>query len=367
MNHDILLENIGTQAQKILRPLVGRIDQHGFYPQDYLHQLGAIGGFAAIAPQNARKQGLFTEINIIRRVGEECGATAFSAWCQAACGWYLRQTTRKAVREKYADAVFSGEWLAGTAMSNTMKYLSKIEEHKLKAVKNARGYVVNGALPWVSNIGENHVWAAAAETENGMVMFMIDGKRAGVQLKNCPTFCALEGTATMSVRLKDVQIEEADILADARQFADFIRTIKPGFILLQIGIGAGIIDGCLKIMRESNGNAVNQFLRDGVEEIAADYASLLTQTEQLAKDVDTADISGSVDILPILQCRLDASYLTLRAAQAAALHAGAKGYLLNHAAQRRSREAMFVGIVTPAIKHLHKDIALLQAQKMAVA
>lgn len=358
-----VLTAIDAQAKQLLQPLVGRIDREGLYPREYLLQLGALGGFAAIAPENTATRGLFEQIDIIRRVGEECGATAFSVWCQAACGWYLRQSTRSAVREKYAADVWSGKRLAGTGLSNTMKHLSGMEAHKLKAVKNGRGYVVNGSLPWVSNIGADHVWAVAAQTENGMVMLMVDGKRAGVQLKNCPTFCALEGTATLSVRLKDVHIGEDDILADSTQFADYIHAIKPGFILLQIGIGAGVIAGCLNIMRESK-NVANPFLPDSAAEIAAEYERLLTQTRLLAQQVQN---SGSLNLLSILQCRLDAAYLTLRAAQSAALHAGAKGYLLNHAAQRRSREAMFVAIVTPAIKHLHRDIAQLQAQAQAVA
>jgi len=38
------------------------------------------------------------------------------------------------------------------------------------------------------------------------------------------------------------------------------------------------------------------------------------------------------------------------------MHMGAKGYLSNNAAQRRLREAYFIAIVTPAIKHLRKEL-----------
>jgi acyl-coA dehydrogenase domain protein len=55
--------------------------------------------------------------------------------------------------------------------------------------------------------------------------------------------------------------------------------------------------------------------------------------------------------------------LALNATQSAALHAGAKGYLMRSPAQRRVREAMFVAIVTPAIKHLRKEIAALEAAR----
>lgn len=42
---------------------------------------------------------------------------------------------------------------------------------------------------------------------------------------------------------------------------------------------------------------------------------------------------------------------------AALLHAGGEGYLLRHAAQRRLREAYFIGIVTPALKHVRYELA----------
>lgn len=47
-------------------------------------------------------------------------------------------------------------------------------------------------------------------------------------------------------------------------------------------------------------------------------------------------------------------------AELAALHAGAKGYLMRSPIQRRIREEMFVAIVTPATKHLRKEINELE-------
>ena len=39
------------------------------------------------------------------------------------------------------------------------------------------------------------------------------------------------------------------------------------------------------------------------------------------------------------------------------LHAGARGFVTNAAAQRRLRESYFVAIVTPALKHLRKELS----------
>jgi hypothetical protein len=46
------------------------------------------------------------------------------------------------------------------------------------------------------------------------------------------------------------------------------------------------------------------------------------------------------------------------------MHQGARGYLLSNGVQRRVRESHFVAIVSPAIKHLRKEIARMSAEEM---
>lgn len=357
-----LLQTVTEHAQTVLRPLVAQIDREGLYPADYLRELGALGGFAALGTvdEGGLGLGLGTQIEVMRRVGHECGSTAFMLWCQSACAWYLHQSQRQAVRERYLKDVLQGKVLAGTGMSNTVKHLSGIEKHLLKAEKTADGYVVNGMLPWVSNIGEDHVWAATAQvSDNEFVMFMTGGQVDGVSLRDCPEFCGLEGTRTLGVKFKNVLITEADLLADTHEFSDFVAAIKPGFILLQIGMGAGVVDGCIDIMHESNVTTahVNEYLDLSVADTIAQADAVWQQTQALAEAAD----NNQVDMLAVCQVRLAASELSLAAAQSAALHAGAKGYLMRHPAQRRNREVLFVAIVTPAIKHLRKEIAKLSA------
>lgn len=363
MTQETYIQNIAEHAKTQLRPLAEQIDRDGLYPEAYLRQLGKLGGFAGAASvkDGGLGLGLGTQIDVIRQVGRECGATAFSVWCQSACAWYLQQSRRQQVKDKYWQAVLQGDLLAGTGMSNTVKHLANIEKHLLKAQKTANGYVINGSLPWVSNIGENHVWAATAQiSDTEFVMFMVSAQHEGVTLRECPEFCGLEGTRTFAIRFKDVVIHEDDLLADTHQFADFIQAIKPGFILLQVGIGAGIADACIDIMHQSNllSAHVNEYLDLNESDSQDALSALWQETMALANLAERHEVQP----LAILKNRLSASELTLAAAQSAALHAGAKGYLMRHPAQRRTREAMFVAIVTPAIKHLRKEIHALEQE-----
>ncbi|MFQ3070654.1 acyl-CoA dehydrogenase family protein [Neisseria polysaccharea] len=363
MNAQTLIANVAELVKTKLKPIVDDIDRKGYYPEAFMRELGAIGGFGAVGTEaeGGNGLGLATQIAVLREIGKECGATSFSAWCQAACAWYLHQTPNQAVKDKYLADILQGKVLAGTGMSNTVKHLAGIEKHNLQAERVEGGYTVNGALPWVSNIGEDHIWANTAQIGGGYVMFITGGQWEGVSLQNCPEFCALEGTRTFSLNFKDVFIPDEDIIAAPEQFADYIQSIKAGFILLQIGIGAGVIDGSLGIIRLANivNAEVNSYLDDGYDSLKARLDGAWAETERLAG----LAWSGTPDSLATLKLREAAAVLTLTAAQSAALHSGAKGYLMRSPAQRRVREAMFVAIVTPAIKHLRKEIAAIEAAK----
>ena len=351
---------ISELVRSQLAPLAPRIDREGFYPEAFMHALGEAGGYASVGTpdEGGNGYGLAAQIGVIRSVGAACGSTAFSVWCQSACAWYLHQTPNAPVRQRYLADVLQGKVLAGTGMSNTVKHLAGIEDHQLQAEAVAGGWRVNGVLPWVSNLGEAHIWANTAQTSDGYVMFITGAQREGVSLNPCPEFCALEGTRTFALKFDNVFVPQEDVLATPQQFSDYIQSIKAGFVLLQIGIGAGIIDGCISDIRLADvalGDS-NFYLDNGADELQSRLDTLSAKTAALAD----AAWRGEAHLLETLQTRLGASELCLAAAESAALHAGAKGYLMSSPVQRRRREALFVAIVTPSIKHLKREISELE-------
>jgi alkylation response protein AidB-like acyl-CoA dehydrogenase len=362
------LETIAAQVRAELLPLAPAIDREGRYPEEYLRKLGALGGFAAFLPRAHGGLGLdlANQIEVIARVASACGATAFLVWCQSTCAWYLLHAPNAPVRRRYLAPVARGEQLAGTGMSNPVKHLAGIERMHLRARRAGDGYVVNGALPWISNVGEGHLaFVAAQVADEGYVMFAARCGAGGPALRPCPAFAGMEGTRTFGLRFNEVRIPAGDVVAHPHQFEAFLQRIKPGFVLGQTGIGFGLIEASLETIRQSNalGTHVNRYLDDQEGELAAAAAELRAEAGALARQAQ----EGTAPLLAVLKARARVSELTLRAANSAALHAGAKGYLMRHPAQRRLREAMFVAIVTPALKHLRKEIHDLERRQGAAA
>ena len=84
-------------------------------------------------------------------------STGFCVWCHDACGWYLENTENNSLREKFIYSVGNAKQIGATALSNPMKNISGIEPMNLTGERVNGGYVVSGALPWISNLGPDHI------------------------------------------------------------------------------------------------------------------------------------------------------------------------------------------------------------------
>jgi alkylation response protein AidB-like acyl-CoA dehydrogenase len=344
---------VASIARKDLAPLAAAIDAGTVYPADLLRRLGEAGAWGSHRPDNGAAD-LRCAIQSIAALGEVCGATAFMAWCQNTLVWYAANSGNPALVAKFADGVATGKILGGTGLSNPMKNFFGIEKLKLKGRKVDGGYVVRGALPWVSNLGPDHLFGTIFEIEDQpgeIVMFLADCADPAVALQPCKPFLAMDGTGTYSVQFRDAFVSDDHILAEPA--GPFVKKIRAGFILLQAGMGLGLIRDCVAIMNEVAEplGHVNRYLQQQPENFRDLLADLEAETMVLARDPFNPDDSYWRRVVAL---RLHIGEASVAAAHAAMLHCGARGYLKSHRVQRRLREAYFVAIVTPATKQLRK-------------
>jgi alkylation response protein AidB-like acyl-CoA dehydrogenase len=351
-----------------LKPKVLDIDLKAEYPEEFLRALGRAGGFrgAVDAEFGGNELGLKHVIQVMEEVSKECMSSGFLVWCQTACARYIQLSDNAWVKKEFLPRIAAGELLVGTGLSNTIKSCDNIEEYRLSAKRVDGGYIVNGVLPWVSNLGQNHYFATGCPVRSedgsneGLVFILVDCQQAGFKLVDCAHFIGLDGTRTLACQFKEVFIPDNMVLAQPDESAAYVKRIKPGMILAQMGMGLGLIDACGKLMAQSNRTLahVNQYLDDQFEDIESALEEGRAATYALADEVQQGPVADRT--LDILKLRLAGGELSVRAAHAAMLHQGAKGYLVRNAAQRRLREAYFVAIVTPATKHLRREIARIE-------
>lgn len=351
---DAILAATAAIADGPLAAAAPRID-HGEYPLTIMGELGAAGALGAHLTAGGSRFGL--AISAMEMASRSCGATGFLMWAHDVCGLYMDQSGNPALQGTLLEDHAAGRSFGGTALSNPMKAFSGIEPMLLRARKVAGGYVVRGALPWVSHIGRGqYCGAIAAVEETGTeIMFLLRcDDRA--ELRPCPAFSGMEGTSTWGIRLEDYFVPTDDIIADPAR--PFIGRIKGAFILLQTGMALGVSAGAIASMREVEGplGHVNRFLDDQPDALEAELAELRAAILTLAQ---TPFETSKDYLLSVLDARAQGAEFALRSTQAALLHQGARGYLASAGPQRRIREAHFVAIVTPALKHLRWEMARL--------
>lgn len=360
-----LLDAVRAVARGPLAEVAEAIDRQGHYPREVLQQLGALGAMSAHLDAPAGRGDYGLAIRAMAEVSRVCGATGFMVWCHAVCGLYMQASGNPALGGDALMAHATGRTLGGTAMSNPMKSYAQIESLLLKAVPVDGGYRVSGSLPWVSNLGPDHACGALAGVvdERGEVvrevMFLLRCDAPGVELRDCPSFAGMEGTGTWALRLKDHFIGADEIMADPAK--PFIARIRGAFVMLQCGMALGVTQGAIDTMWavEDQLGHVNQFLDERPADLQAELDALEARVMKLAQ---TPFDPSPAFFIEVLDARAHGAELSLRAAQSALLHQGARGYLMSSEVQRRVRESHFVAIVTPAIKHLRKEIARLSAE-----
>jgi alkylation response protein AidB-like acyl-CoA dehydrogenase len=342
-----------------LAPLVDRIDE-GLYPTEVMHQLGQAGVFGRHLSRTGpidMPGALFD----MAAVGAECMSTAFCTWCQDACGWYLENTSNDSLRERLQGGMAAGSLLGGTGLSNPIKALSGLEDFALRASRVSGGYLVNGVLPWVSNLGDGHwfgtIFQDVADPGHKM-MAMVQCGQPGVEIRQSVHFSTLEGTGTYVVRFRRAFIADELMLADP--LGDMVARIRPGFVLLQTGMGLGVVRASIRAMHQANRThaQTNSFLpkqpgefEDALEAVTAELMLLAATPQERSQDY----------VRRVLTARLRIGELTLEATQAAMLHAGAKAFVAGSAVQRRLREGYFVAMITPSIRHLTQELSRMAA------
>ena len=349
------LAQLRAIVERDLAPMITQVDAQGVYPREFMRNFGAAGGFGQSAPLElgGGGRGVAATIAAMEIISETCLSTGFCAWCQSVCGWYIQHGQSQKLKDEVLPGVLDGSRGAGTGLSNPMKHFAGIENLNVKATRTPGGYLINGALPWISNVDVSHCFAVVArvEDEGNYLMAIVDGDAPGLRLGGGGEFIALEGSSTYACRFSDVFVSNDAVLAHPCD--SYIKRVRPGFVLTQCGFGLGLTQSCVALMKKANRRTahVNCFLDDTVEDIESDLMELRARVYALAGEVESNRPNLFRDVV---QARYDASDLSLRASKGAMLYAGAAGYRLGGVTERKLRESYFVAVVTPAMKHLKK-------------
>jgi alkylation response protein AidB-like acyl-CoA dehydrogenase len=313
-----------------------------------LEELGRAGLLALGAPGQGGT--LAEQARVLRTLARGCLASAFSAWAQRLAIEYVAGWGSRTLRAEVLPELTAGTRPAATAMATAFQDALGLREVGVLARPSADdgGLVLDGTVPWASNLFDGAVVILPARTPDGRrVIVAVRTDAAGVQLPPAPALLALDATASTALRLDGVAVPSSWVLTE--RFLDFLTAVRGPFLLLQTAFCLGVADAALA-------GAAGRF-EGAASVLAADHDTLLARRDELtATHGRLLARAGTADRATV-ELRLAAGRLGVDATRHELLVRGGAGYLAGGATARRLREAAFLPIQSPTEAQLRWELS----------
>lgn len=284
---------------------------------------------------------------VVFDLAAECTATAFSLWGHRSGLEYL-----DAVGAPVASELRTGDVPLCSAMAPAFKAAAGIGEIPVTLTRRGDHLVLDGTVPWASNLYPDAVVILPVVREDGHTAIVRTRVAAhGVSVRPLENLMALNATASGILRLEGVEIDaEQDVLTE--DVPGFLTTVRGPFLLLQTSFCLGLSAAALTSARENLGG-VGEMFREDLDDAVAQQQRLRADLVRLAREPRAAAPRE------LLQLRLDAALLTGEATRLEAKIVGGRGYALSSPTARRAREAAFLPVQSPTEGHLRWELRRL--------
>lgn len=298
----------------------------------------------------------------IAEVSEQSLAAGFVHWGHRTYIEYLLQSPNTALRDRLLPGLLAGEFAGATALSNAMKFLAGLEGLQIASRVEGERYVLDGSMPWVTNLRKEgfHVAAAVSRADGrGSYVASLANDLPGMTRSPDLDLIAMRGTNTAAIKVQGVEIGAEDIIAEDAQ--SWLPLVRPAFLGLQCGMSIGLARRTLKEARIAAG-AGRSVLAPELERLAQ---RLNAETEALRNGLRSGIFVKQAAAL--FRIRIALADITADAVGFELQAGGGKCYLSQpgeHFA-RRWREAAFIPVITPSLVQLKSALAAQAVQGAA--
>ncbi|HEM7889753.1 MULTISPECIES: acyl-CoA dehydrogenase family protein [Burkholderia] len=292
-------------------------------------------------------------IDTVAAVAQRSLTAAFVLWGHRTFVEYVLQSDNDALRARWLTPLLDGEVAGATGLSNAMKYLSDIEPLQMHAARSGNAFVLNGSLPWITNLRrEGFIAAAAFDHDDGTPpsVFAIPHDARGVERSDDLDLIGLRASNTAALRVSDTVLDESyRLAADAPAW---LARVRPAFLGLQCGMSIGLARRALLATLDAS--------EPSRASIGAEIRELETTLADQAAQLKRGVLDGTFLHAPAAMFELRIA-LVETVSQAVSLEVqatGGRGYLRGQSGSaRRVREASFIPIVTPSLVQLKSQLA----------
>lgn len=300
--------------------------------------------------QSPLAHGQFADaVQAVIELAQRSLTAAFVLWGQRTFIEYVLQTQEQGLRDTYLSSLLSGATAGATGLSNAIKFLGGIEQLSIQAQQDGDSWILNGKLPWVTNLRQQgFVVAVAVRMPDGSsAICVLDDRDEGVERGADLDLIALRSSSTASLVIRNVRVSAARLLH--AQAEVFIPAIRPRFLALQCGMAIGLGLRCAQQVLEGQKASATQ---------QQEAQSIQTRLFELCSELIVLSEQAAVQAKDLFRIRIEVSALVASASALEVAHVGGAVYLegVHPEVLRRTREALFIPLISPTVAQLSAEL-----------
>ncbi len=278
---------------------------------------------------------------------------AFVFWAQRAFIECLVRTPNRNLAADLMPELLDGRMAGATGLSNAIKSASGVEELKVECAFSEGHFVLNGPVPWASNLQDRHfafVLAARYSNRQGAAVFAVPRGANGLKVSDDFPLIGLRSSRTAGMSLENCHLSEKWCLHQNAKV--FLPAVRVALLCMQSGMCIGVAQASLDSAEATLGSSSPIVVRE--------HRALAVALDSLKAELSEKAIGEQFREFPerLWQIRLEAVQfatscvqLELEALGGAAFTESAKGF------SRRLRETTFLPVLTPSVVQLKTELS----------
>lgn len=302
-------------------------------------------------------QPISAQAEIIHALATKCVSSAFVTWSHRMTTEYIDRWASDEIKNAFLEDLRKGKRVGSTALATALADKSGKELLPITFEEIDGEFVINGVIPWASNLYSDTlvVFAARNETTEERVVFASVLSAPGTSVKPAGELLGLNATASGTVKFEGLRIPASNVLT--RDVNLFLGQMRPRFLVLQTAFCLGLTKASLDAIATAPSAA--PFAED-IANFNAEYQRLTGELDRLSSALQVYPAPGNGHSpLDYLRLRLNAAELAQATTRVELATIGGRGYYSASDTSRRIRESLFLSVQAPTEGSLRWEISQL--------
>ena len=337
-------------AEEKIAPLQAEDEKRGIFRPEIVSEMGKLGFFGGVIPEEygGTDIGFFGSILIVEELAKVSPSYSTHIVSQTVGpGLAIVRHGTKSQKEAYLPGLLNGD-LLGCFASTEPDAGSDVGSMKMKAVRNAKGFVLNGTKTWITNapVADMSLIFAYTDREkkhHGISCFIVDLKKIpGITTRPIEKL-GLSCSVTGEIIFDEVQLPLEALLGACGEGFPLLMEMLNQTRLFAAGRALGVAGACLEASlkyakeRHQFGQSLLKFqmIQEQVAEMYIEHEAAKLLVYQAARNKDR----GKQDANEVSVAKYFACEAGIKAADAAMKIFGSYGFSMEYPIQRYVRDS----------------------------